>query len=126
VVVNEVTEQVAPTAIDDQFGVRAGEPAPLSVLLNDFDANKRDVLTIVPESLGESPLPAEFGTLQLLTDGQVLMVQPEAGASGTATFRYRVTDGTLTSEPATVTLTVVGDEINTAPEWCPVDGCQRE
>ena len=126
VVVNEVTEQIAPTAMDDAFGVRAGEPAPLSILLNDFDANKRDVLTVVPESLGETPLPEAFGALQLLPGGQQLVVQPAEGASGTATFRYRVTDGTLTSEPATVTLTVVGDETNTGPEWCPVEGCQRE
>ncbi|WP_449283237.1 Ig-like domain-containing protein [Leucobacter sp.] len=126
VVVEEVTEQVPPTAVDDAFGVRRGESAPVPVLLNDFDANKRDVLTIVPESIGERPLPESFGTLQLMPDGQSFTVHPAADASGTATFRYRVTDGKLLSEPATVTLTVVGDETNTAPAWCPVEGCQRE
>lgn len=126
VVVEEVTEQVAPTAVDDAFGVRRGESAPVPVLLNDFDANKRDVLTIVPESLGDRPLPESFGTLQLMPDGQSFTVHPAADASGTATFGYRVTDGALQSETATVTLTVVGDETNTAPAWCPVEGCQRE
>ncbi|MFD2773412.1 Ig-like domain-containing protein, partial [Leucobacter albus] len=125
VVVEEVTEQVPPTAVNDAFGVRQGEPAPLPVLLNDFDPNKRDVLTIVPESLGESPLPSEFGTIQLMPDGQSLMVQPTAQATGTATFSYRVSDGALSSEAATVTLTVVPEGTNTAPEWCPVEGCQR-
>lgn len=126
VVVEEVTEQVAPVAQDDAFGVRRGEPSQLQVMLNDYDANKRDVLTIVPESLGESPLAAEFGTIELLPDAQSLMVRPAEGATGSATFSYRVTDGSLESQPATVTLTVADDKVNTAPEWCPVAGCQRE
>lgn len=126
VVVDEVTEPFPPTAVGDAFGVRAGQPAQLPVLLNDFDPNKRDVLTIVPESLGETALPAAFGSLQLMPDGQSLTVQTAAKASGSATFTYRITDGTLTSEAATVSLTVAGDETSTAPAWCPVEGCQRE
>ncbi|QNN63990.1 hypothetical protein H9L06_08610 [Leucobacter denitrificans] len=125
VVVEEVTTEVAPTAVNDEFGVRAGEPAPLPVLLNDFDANKRDVLTIVPDSLGENALPEEFGVIELAPDGQSLMIRPNADASGTASFTYRLTDGGLTSAPATVTVSAVDEERNTAPAWCPVDGCQR-
>lgn len=124
--VEEVTEQVPPTAVDDAFGVRPGESAPLPVLLNDFDANQRDVLTIVPESLEKSPLPEEFGAVQLLPDGQGLTVQAAEDASGSASFSYQVTDGKLTSETATVTLTIAADDANSAPEWCPVEGCQRE
>ncbi len=126
VVVNEVAEQVPPTAVDDEFGVRAGEPAPLPVLLNDYDPNRRDILTIVAESLSESPLPEDFGTLHLMPDAQSLTVKPHPDASGSASFTYRITDGVATSEPATVTLTVVDEDVNTAPDWCPVDGCQRE
>ncbi|MGO3146137.1 MAG: Ig-like domain-containing protein [Leucobacter sp.] len=126
VVVDEVTDQVPPTAVDDKFGVRAGEPAPLPLLLNDFDPNKRDVLTIVPESLAESPLPEAFGVLEMMPDGQSLMIRPNADASGSATFTYRVLDGALSSEPATVTVTVVPEGTNTPPAWCAVDGCQRE
>lgn len=125
-VVEEVTEQEPPVAVDDAFGVRAGEPAPLPVLLNDYDPNRRDVLTIVPESLEEGSLPASFGTVDLLPDAQSLTVHPEPGVTGTATLQYRVTDGTLVSDPATVTLTVVDEDVNTAPAWCPVEGCQRE
>ncbi|WP_427869704.1 Ig-like domain-containing protein [Leucobacter luti] len=125
VVVDEVTEQFPPTAMPDAFGVRAGEPAPLPVLLNDFDPNTSDVLTILPESLTENPLTEDFGTLQIAPDGQSLMVQPSAGITGSATFSYRVTDGVLRSEPAVVTLTVADDATNTAPAWCPVEGCQR-
>ncbi|WP_336659108.1 Ig-like domain-containing protein [Leucobacter sp. USHLN153] len=126
VVVEDVTEQVAPTAVDDAFGVRAGESAPLPVMLNDYDANKRDVLTIVPDSLSEQGLPEKFGTLQLLPDGQSLTVQTVDGATGSATFTYRITDGALVSEAATVTVTIADDEANSAPAWCPVEGCQRD
>lgn len=126
VVVEEVTEQVPPTANDDRFGVREGEPAPLPVLLNDFDPNKRDVLTIVPESLTESPLDEAFGTLELMPDGQSLVVRTKPGASGSATFTYRTTDGALSSDQAQVTVSVVPDDVNTPPAWCPVEGCQRD
>lgn len=126
VVVTDVTEQQPPTAVDDAFGVRANASAPLPVLLNDFDPNKRDVLTIVPDSIGASGLPKSFGALELMPDGQSLMVRVAAGATGTATFRYRVTDGALTSNPATVTLRVAPNSENTGPAWCPVDGCRRE
>nr|WP_237465298.1 Ig-like domain-containing protein [Leucobacter luti] len=125
VVVEDVPEQVPPTAVDDAFGARPGEPAALPVLLNDFDANSRDVLTIVPESLSESPLPRDFGTLELLPDRQTLVVQPESGAQGSATFTYRISDGALESETATVTVRIAADDENSAPEWCPVTGCQR-
>ncbi|GAA1614288.1 Ig-like domain-containing protein [Leucobacter chromiireducens] len=126
VVVEDVPEQVPPTAVDDAFGVRPGAPSPLPVLLNDFDANVRDVLTIVPESLSESPLPEEFGRVELLADRQSLVVHTAPGASGTASFSYRISDGALESGTATVTLRVAAETENSAPEWCAVSGCQRE
>lgn len=125
VVVNDVTEQEPPEAVADSFGVRPGEPAPLPVLLNDFDPNRKDVLTIVPEGIGEG-VPKDFGEVAMLADGQPLVVHPSATATGSASFTYRITDGVLTSEPATVTMTVVDQETNTAPGWCAVEGCQRE
>ncbi|MFA5712473.1 Ig-like domain-containing protein, partial [Mycolicibacterium sp.] len=124
VVTQDVTEQEPPVAVDDSFGVRAGEPAPLPVLLNDYDPNRKDVLTVVTDGLGEG-LPPEFGTVEALSDGQGFTVHPTGSASGSASFTYRITDGATVSQPATVTLTVVPDSVNTAPQWCPVDGCQR-
>lgn len=125
VVTADVAEQQPPVAVSDAFGVRPGEPTPLPVLLNDFDPNRRDVLTVVPEGLGEG-LDSAFGTVGLLSDGQGLTVRPSANAAGTASFSYRVTDGQQVSPAATVTLTVADDAVNTAPAWCPVDGCQRD
>lgn len=123
----DIAEPRPPVAVPDSFGVRAGEPALLPVLLNDFDPNRRDVLTIVPESLGESAgaLDATFGAVELLSDGQALLVRPDPEASGSATFSYRVSDGQQLSEPATVRLTIAQADVNSAPEWCPVQGCQR-
>lgn len=123
----DVAEQQPPVAMPDSFGVRAGEPTQLPVLLNDFDPNRRDVLTIVPESIGEdgSTLDTDFGTVAVLEDAQTLTVSPSAAATGAASFTYRVTDGQEVSAPATVRLSVVSDDVNTAPQWCAVEGCQR-
>lgn len=124
VVTQDVTEQEPPVAVNDAFGVRAGEPALLPLLLNDFDPNRKDVLTVVPEGLGEG-LGDEFGGITALSDGQGVVVQPSESARGSSSFSYRITDGVNVSAPATVTLTVVDDATNTAPQWCPVEGCQR-
>jgi hypothetical protein len=125
VVVTDVTEQEPPVAVDDAFGVRAGEPALLPVLLNDFDPNRKDVLTIVTEGLGDGLAP-EFGALSVLPDGQSLVIRPADDATGSTRFSYRITDGVNVSEAATVSLTVAGPDENSAPQWCPVEGCQRE
>jgi len=123
-VASEVTDPRAPVAADDEFGVRAGRQVTLPALLNDHDANK-DVLTIRHDALGA--LEPSFGTLAIADDDQSLVVTVAPGATGSATFTYVITDGTsgdgLFSEPATVTLTVKDLSINTAPEWCGVDGC---
>jgi large repetitive protein len=119
--VDDVAEQEPPVAVADTFGVRPGALASLPLLLNDHDPNKKDVLTIVPESIQQ---PAGFGTVSLAADNQQAVVRVEGG--GSATFSYSVTDGVSVSPPATVTVTVVGDDLNTAPEWCGVDACVQE
>ncbi|MCR2818326.1 Ig-like domain-containing protein [Microbacterium sp. zg.Y1090] len=119
-----VLEPKPPVAVDDAFGVRAGSVAVLPALLNDHDPNE-DVLSIDPASI-EQPDPA-FGTVSLAGAHQQLVIDVAPGASGSATLRYRATDGTtvggLLSEPATVTMTVAPASQNTAPVWCGVEGC---
>lgn len=116
-----------PVAVDDAFGVRPGALVSLPVLLNDHDPNE-DVLAIDPASV--SGLDPGFGTLTMTDDRQRLAVRVAPGVSGTASFTYAVSDGTsddgLLSDAATVTLTVVPEEQNTAPQWCGVEGCQQE
>lgn len=120
--VDDVAEQKPPVAVPDAFGVRAGDLVSLPLLLNDHDPNKKDVLTIVPESLTAID---GFGTLSLAGANQQAVVRVTAG-SGSATFSYAVTDGVSVSPPATVTLSVVPDDAQSAPEWCGVEGCVQE
>lgn len=119
-----VLEPKPPVAVDDAFGVRAGSVVLLPVLLNDHDPNE-DVLSIDVASL-ENVDPA-FGVASVTGAEQQLALTVSPEATGSATLRYRVTDGTaaegLLSNVATVTVTVVPDEQNTAPVWCGVEGC---
>ncbi|MEN2740187.1 Ig-like domain-containing protein [Microbacterium sp. X-17] len=119
-----VVDPRPPVAVDDAFGVRAGRDVVLPVLLNDHDPNQ-DVLSVDPASV--TGLDPGFGTLTVTHAEQQIVVSVRPGARGTATFSYRVTDGTaadgLFSNVATVTLTVVPDDVNNAPVWCGVPGC---
>lgn len=108
-----------PVAKNDSFGVRSGDLITLPVLLNDSDPNKGDVLTIVPDSL--KGLNPDFGDVRVSSSEQMLTVMVKSGASGSASFKYRITDGTgqPNSNVATVTLKVVPDSSpNKAPGWC--------
>lgn len=123
----QLIEPKPPVAVDDAFGVRANSQIALQVMLNDSDPNE-DVLSIVPDSL--SGLRTDFGTLALGENNQQIILTVAASAAGTATFTYRVTDGTsadgLNSNVASVTLTLVPENTNRAPVWCGVDGCLLE
>ena len=124
---SEVVEPKAPIAVPDAFGVRIDQLVTLPVLLNDHDAND-DVLSVVPASV--TGLDPDFGTVTVTDQNQALAVQVAPGARGSATFNYAITDGSradgLDSAPTTVTLTVHGDEINSAPVWCGTDGCLQD
>lgn len=126
-VAERVLEPKPPVAVDDAFGVRAGSVAQLPVLLNDHDPNE-DVLSLDVSSL--KGLDPAFGTVSVTGAEQSLVVHVAEGASGSATFRYRVTDGTrsdgLLSNEATVTLTVVDPDTNRAPAPCDPDDCLAE
>lgn len=121
--VDDVIEQQPPIAKPDHFGVRKGAVVTLPVLLNDSDPNKKDVLTIDPASVTALSDPG-FGSVSVVTHDQELVVRVNA-SSGTATLMYAATDGSSDSSAATVTLSVVPDTVNTAPEWCAVDGCTQ-
>ncbi len=125
IIVEDVAEQLPPVAVDDAFGVRSGEQVILPVLLNDHDPNKKDVLTIDPDSVSGGLADPAFGDLTLVANGQSLVVNVKAG-TGQTSFTYAVTDGAAVSPPATVTLNVVDAGVNSAPVWCGVDACKQE
>ena len=122
--VDDVPQQEPPVAVADSFGVRRGQLVSLPVLLNDHDPNKKDVLSVVPGSIG-TLADSAFGDLGLVSNNQTAVVRVLA-ESGSTTFSYKVTDGSAESPPAQVTLTIVPDDTNSAPVWCGVEACQQD
>lgn len=102
--------QVAPVAVDDDFGARPARASVLPVLLNDYDANG-DVIAI--EAVDE--LDPSLGRLDLINQQQQLLLTLPEGASGTLTIGYTISDGRGGSASATITVTVRGDDENAAP-----------
>ena len=99
----------APAAVADAFSTTPGTPLTRTgaqgVLANDTDI---DSTTRTATLLSQ---PAN-GTVTMQADGGFTYT-PNAGFTGTNTFTYRVSDGTLTSD-GTVTITVAAN--NVAPE----------
>jgi VCBS repeat-containing protein len=101
----------APVAVGDEV---VGEFATSTtftaaeLLANDTDVdNPNSALSIAGVTSGTG------GTAVLNLDGSVTFT-PDEGFSGTATFTYTVTDGTDTSTPVTVNVTVEGNDPPTA------------
>lgn len=111
-------DQMPPRPTDDNFGVRAGQLISLPVLINDSDTNAGDIITIDPESV--KGLDPAFGEVRTSSNQQMLVVAVKDNATGTASFRYQITDGVSPkpSKSAKVTLHVVSDSKNSAPGWC--------
>jgi VCBS repeat-containing protein len=98
----------APVAVDDAYSVDedAALTVPASgVLTNDTDV-EGDALTAVLVS------GVSNGALTLHADGSFTYT-PNADFNGMDSFTYKANDGTVDSDPATVTITV--DPVNDAP-----------
>ncbi|QDZ14126.1 hypothetical protein FPZ11_04440 [Humibacter ginsenosidimutans] len=119
----QVPQEEPPVAVPSTFGVRAGAQTLLPVLLNAYDPNKDDVLTIDPGSITALSDPG-FGTLSLANDDQGVVFTAHA-QSGSATFSYAVTDGREKSAPATVTVNLMPSTQRSAPVWCGVQECRQ-
>lgn len=105
-----------PKANPDQFGARPGLPSIVHPLDNDEDPDS-DVLTI---ELDAESVKASGAIVDLVEGGQGLQVTPGDKAT-TVTFTYRAYDGNPTREeglsnPAEVTVTVFGADVNNAPK----------
>ncbi|GAB3753076.1 Ig-like domain-containing protein [Zhihengliuella somnathii] len=107
---NRTEENVEPIAEDDIFKVRPGKTTLLPVLYNDVDPDG-DLLTAKLE--GAEP---SIGELQPVHNGTGYQLVVDDDASGAATFTYSVDDGRGGTDSATVSLQVVGEEENEAPE----------
>ena len=100
----------APTAVDDNFGVRAGRSTVLPVLDNDTDQDG-DVLTVTKVS----PVPSAEGHLDVIEGGRAVQLTVPAGVTGGVSFRYTIDDGRGGQASAQVNATVHPDSQNLAP-----------
>jgi VCBS repeat-containing protein len=101
----DVTDS-APQATDASYTLRhdttltVSAAAGLASDVSDADAGDTTTVALVA--------PANNGTVTLAADGSFVYV-PNPGFAGTDTFTYDATDGMLTSDVATVALTVAND-----------------
>ena len=97
--------QAAPVAVDDEASVAEGGSVTIDVLANDtdFDGDRLSV-HIVEET--------SHGVVEVQADGTVTYTHDGSETVGDQ-FRYRVHDGTVDSEVATVTIAV--GPVNDAP-----------
>ena len=100
----------APTAIDDDFGLRPGRTTILPLLDNDTDPDG-DVLVISAfDGVAEST-----GRLDSIDGGRALQFTPVEGFIGTIAFNYTIDDGRQGSDQARVTARVVPESSNELP-----------
>jgi hypothetical protein len=102
-------QNTPPTAVDDQYGVRAGRTTILRVTENDTDPDG-DLLSA---SLVSDP-PSGWD-VQPVLGGAALQASVPANASGATALRYRVDDGRGGAAEATATVTVRPPEVNEPP-----------
>ncbi len=122
---------IRPIASDDQFSAASGSTQFISlpVLRNDFDpdgdplqlAGLKSEGIVIPPSTQTTVTVTPKGN-KFTFNGSVILFQPKGGAAGTYGFTYTISDGWLTSAPATVTVTVVNSTIQKAGDLVPQFG----
>ncbi len=102
----------APIAADDAFDVYEDSYALVGqgiIFQNDSDIDNTNLTAVIDR-------PPARGSLQFNADGS-FRYTPVPDYNGTDTFTYRASDGFLTSDPATITMTVI--PTNDAPDATP-------
>ncbi len=109
--------QKPPIATDDALGARPGRATTLPVLLNDFDPNGDPIaITAV------TPIQPNVGRLDVINNGQQLVLALTDSARGTVTFSYSISDGRGGSASANVSVTARLPAENSAPVQVRVTG----
>ena len=103
------TDNEAPVAVNDAYSATSGSTLTVTsdsgVLANDGDEDGDSLTAALVSS-------ATNGTVALNSDGSFTYT-PDSGFSGTDSFTYKASDGSLTSGTTTVTITVVA--VNNVP-----------
>ena len=103
-----VFSQAAPVALADTATVdEDAATTSIDVIANDTDADTADTLTLTAVAT------AGTGTVAINSDGVSVDYTPAADFNGTEVITYTVSDGTLTDETGTLTVTVTS--VNDAP-----------
>ena len=90
----------APNAFDDKIIAHHGQSTHTgNVTTDDWDPEGSALQASVV-------YPVSVGTLSLQANGNFTFTPPSSSWTGVATFTYKVSDGSLDSEPATVTIDV--------------------
>ena len=108
ITIEDVNEPPVAVA-DPSVTTEEDTPVTFDVLGNDTDQDGGDTLAVT------STTQPRRGSVVLDTNTQMLTYTPAENDHDTYTFTYRATDGTLSSEPAQVTVTV--NAVNDAPEF---------
>ncbi|MDR2373768.1 MAG: fibronectin type III domain-containing protein [Bifidobacteriaceae bacterium] len=105
-------EAGAPTAEDDAYGIRPGATAIWTVVANDSTPGCG---ALAVDAV--SGLKPEFGVATPVDEGRAIQFKAAAGASGTASFQYSVSDGVKAGVEATATVkvTIEDPSVNLAP-----------
>jgi hypothetical protein len=106
----KVMANVAPVAVNDSLTLLVTGTTPVTlaapgVLANDTDTN-RDALKVAGTTPRTITLASSGGRVTLQQNGSFTYTPPSASFSGVRTFTYQATDGKLTSNTATVTLSI--------------------
>jgi Bacterial Ig domain/FG-GAP-like repeat len=94
----------APLAIPDTVETSEDTPLVVHVLANDVDVDPGNQLSIPLDTITQG----EHGTVELNTEGTHLTYTPDANYFGNDTFNYACFDGTLESDPVSVTILIHG------------------
>jgi len=108
VTINVAPINDAPVAVNDEYNTSEDTELVIEapgVMLNDLDPDSAELSVQIVN-------PPQNGTVTLGADGRVVYM-PNANFSGLDGFSYTVSDGTLTSDVATVTINVT--PVNDAP-----------
>lgn len=98
-----------PTAVNDDFGVRAGRATKLPVLVNDSDPDG-DLITA---SVAKSP---RLGKLAQIRGGEALQITIPEGATGAESLTYLATDGRGGEDEAVAKISIHPESVNGAPK----------
>ncbi|MEN6309509.1 MAG: choice-of-anchor K domain-containing protein [Anaerohalosphaeraceae bacterium] len=99
----EYGNNTAPVAVQDQASTSEGTAVVIDVLANDYDVDG-DPLSIHTISVQPSHGVA-------VRNGNHILYTPAAGYFGSDVFTYRITDGVLESNPATVQIQIASNSV---------------